>query len=385
MKKLIRITTVPISLKVLLKGQLNFMNNYFETVGVSSPGKLLDEVTEQEGIRTIAVKMTRSISPVRDLISLFQLIRILKKEKPYIVHTHTPKAGLLGMLAARFTKVPVRLHTVAGLPLTVAGGFKRKLLVFIEKLTYRYAHKVYPNSVNLMNFILENNLCKANKLKVIAKGSSNGIDTNYFQNSEEISYKTELLKEFYKIPKNYFIFLFVGRIVKDKGINELIEAFSMLNEEHKEICLLLVGEYEHELDPIDAKSKNIIDSNSNIVYCGYQSDVRPVFAASDVFVFPSYREGFPNVVLQAGAMEVPSIVSDINGCNEIIQNRINGLIVPVKSVDDLYYSMKDLYLNRNKLVEMKKNCRSIIVEKFNNSFIWLELLKEYQIFENKYL
>src|SRR5690606_7989041 len=179
--KLIRITTVPQSLRGLLKGQLNYMStNGFEVIGVSSPGEALHDVERNEGVKTVGIEMTRSITPIQDLKALVQLIKLFRKEKPQIVHTHTPKAGLLGMLAAKITGVPHRLHTVAGMPLTVATGAKRQLLNQVEKLTYACATKVYPNSYGLEKFILEENFTSPQKLKVIGKGSSNGIDTTHF-------------------------------------------------------------------------------------------------------------------------------------------------------------------------------------------------------------
>ena len=181
MTKLFRITTVPISLKTLLKGQYRFMSdNGFEVVGVSSFGKELGEVSEDEGIRTVAIEMSRQITPLQDLKSLWKMWNFLRKEKPEIVHTHTPKAGTIGMLAAKLAGVPHRLHTVAGLPLMEAKGNKRKILNFVEKITYACATKVYPNSKGLYHIILENNFTTKNKLKVIANGSSNGINTEYF-------------------------------------------------------------------------------------------------------------------------------------------------------------------------------------------------------------
>lgn len=375
-EKLIRITTVPTSLKVLLKGQLKYMSNFFEVIGISSPGKSLDDVAEFEEIRTIPIKMTRKITPLKDFFALLKLINIFLKIKPDIVHTHTPKAGLLGMLASYITGIPIRLHTVAGLPLTETKGIKKRLLVFIEKLTYSCATNVYPNSHKLKKYILDNKFCSENKLKIIGNGSSNGIDINYFKLNESTKNKALEIRNTFKIPKNAFVFLFVGRIVKDKGINELIEAFIGLKSEN--IYLLLVGNYENNLDPVNQKSINEIKNNKKIIFAGYQKDVRPFFAASDVFVFPSYREGFPNVVLQSGAMEVPAVVSNINGCNEIIKHNYNGLIVEVKDILSLQNAMNELFRDPKKLLELKKNCRVNVMENYDRNYFWKQLLNEYK-------
>jgi glycosyltransferase involved in cell wall biosynthesis len=318
--KLIRITTVPQSLKGLLQGQLRYMSSHFELVGISSHGEMLNEVKIQEGVRVIPVTMSRQITPFKDLGAVWHLYKIFKAEKPLIVHTHTPKAGTLGMFAAKLAGVPIRLHTVAGMPLMEAIGKRRKLLDVVERLTYSCATKVYPNSKGLYNFILENRYTNSVKLKVLAQGSSNGIDTAHF-NTHHISEKLKHdLKLELQIEPQDFVFVFVGRLVKDKGITELINAFKTLNRGKPNTKLLMVGSYETDLDPLLPETIREIENNKSIMAVGYQKDVRPYLAISDVLTFPSYREGFPNVVMQAGAMGLPCIVTDINGCNEIIEH-----------------------------------------------------------------
>src|SRR5690606_32425078 len=179
-KKLIRITTVPLSLDKLIEGQLNFMSQFYEVTAISSNYEELKKIKEKEDVEIFPIEMTRQITPFQDLKSVYQLYKFLKKEKPLIVHTHTPKAGIVGMLAAKLAKVPIRLHTVAGLPLMEAKGVKRKILNFVEKLTYSCATKVYPNSQGLYDFILKKKFCVNSKLKVLGNGSSNGINTEYF-------------------------------------------------------------------------------------------------------------------------------------------------------------------------------------------------------------
>ena len=329
MQKLIRVTTVPLSLEKLLEGQLSFMQQHYEVIAVSAEPQRLRRFGEKNGIRTFPVEMTREITPVMDLKALLRLYRFLRKEKPLIVHTHTPKAGIIGMLAAKMARVPVRLHTVAGLPLMETTGIKRKLLAGVEKFTYSCATRVYPNSFGLKEIILKEQFAVDSKIQVLGKGSSNGIDTEYF-NPE--NFPEEVLQESKKeigIPGNDFVFLFVGRLVADKGLNELVEAFDQVYKTRQDISLLLVGPYEQELDPIKESNLKLIENHPKIFSTGYQEDVRHFYALSDALVFPSYREGFPNVVMQAGAMGLPSIVSDINGCNEIIEEEQNGLIVPV--------------------------------------------------------
>ena len=382
MKKLIRITTVPLSLKVLLKGQLRFMaSNGFDVKGVSSEGEELREVHENEGIAVEAITMSRKITPFQDLKSLWQMWNFLRKEKPQIVHTHTPKAGIIGMLAARLAGVPHRLHTVAGLPLMEATGTKRKILNFVEKLTYSSATRVYPNSKGLYDFILQNNFTQSNKLKIIANGSSNGIDTTFFSPDQVTELERVTLREKLNIQPDDFVFVFVGRIVSDKGINELIKAFSELQTvENKPtgIKLLLVGGLENDLDPLNPETLAEINQNKDIISVGFQQDVRSFFVIADALVFPSYREGFPNVVMQAGAMGLPSIVSDINGCNEIIVEGENGLIIPPKNVEKLKEKMLTLAKDKNLYTKLKGNSRRMIENRYEQSVVWNALLEEYE-------
>lgn len=379
-KKIIRITTVPNSLKGLLKGQLQFMSKYYEMLGISSSenGKL-QQVGLLENYRTIPVNMSRKITPIKDLIGVWQLYKIFKKEQPFIVHTHTPKAGTLGMLAAKLAGVPHRLHTIAGLPLVEATGLKRRLLNTVEKTTYACATKIYPNSYGLKDIILQHRFTNEAKLKVIGNGSSNGIDTQYF--SPDLFTKPDKItfRKTWNIAPDDFVFVFVGRLVSDKGINELIEGFTQLYEKRTQIKLLLVGVYESELDPLSPSTTQHIENHQGIIYTGWQNDVRPFFAISNALVFPSYREGFPNVVMQAGAMELPAIVSDINGCNEIISHQNNGVIVPVKDAKALFEAMNTL-LNKTPeaLKLMGQASRKHIVSNYDQQFVWNAILEEYQ-------
>jgi len=383
--KLIRITTVPISLNILLKGQLAFMRDHFEVLAVSSgPQEELDEVSRREGVPNRKVEMTRAITPVQDLKAVWQLYQLFKKEQPQIVHTHTPKAGIVGLLAARLAGVPHRLHTVAGLPLLEATGAKRKLLDFVEKITYRCATKIYPNSQGLYDIIIEKEYTKTSKLKVIANGSSNGIDTTHFSPKQVSEAEKTALREKLGISSRDFVFVFVGRLVGDKGINELIDAFVGLNSlllgkgAVGEAKLLLVGPLETDLDALQPETLLEIESNPNIVSVGYQKDVRPYFAISNTLVFPSYREGFPNVVMQAGAMNIPAIVSNINGCNEIIKEGKNGTIIPVKDSGAILEKMSQFLMDKPYYNSLKKKSREMICDRYEHNVVCQAILKEYR-------
>lgn len=378
-KKIIRITTVSRSLNKLLGSQIDYIKDYYQIILISQNDENgLVKLGKEKNLPIYKVNLTRKITPLKDLQALIKLIRILKKEKPEIVHTHTPKAGLIGMLAAKLSGVKNRLHTVAGMPLLESSGLKYKLLTFLERLTYACSTQVYFNSKGLMDIVLEKKISKAkSKFKVIGNGSTNGVDTKYFSKEHYSEDELNRLRLEHNIKEKDTVFLFVGRIVKDKGVNELVNAFKKLSNKFDNVKLVMLGRFENDLNPVDYETSQEIESNPNILFLGYKIDVRPYFGFSDVFVFPSYREGFPNVVMQAGSMGLPSIVSNINGNNEIIENDINGKIIPVKNKDVLYQAMLTWHQNPKYVAEMKTNARKIIKERYDQKFVVKQVLKEY--------
>lgn len=374
--KLIRITTVPISLEKLLEGQLGFMQQYFDVTAVSSELEALKTYAINEGVAHFFLDMTRKITPFKDLVAVWRLYKFLKKERPTIVHTHTPKAGIVGMLAARLANVPIRLHTVAGLPLMETTGLKFRILKAVEQLTYGCATMVYPNATGLANYMMHHQLTKPSKIAVLGNGSSNGIDTAYFDPALiSNAHKMDLKKE-YGISESHFVYIFVGRMVGDKGINELVSAFDTFSKEQTAIKLLLVGPLEADLDPLDASTMQLIAQNNNIKVVGYQQDVRPFLAIANVLVFPSYREGFPNVVMQAGAMGLPIIASSINGCDEIVLPHVNGILIPVKNVQATLQAMKAIK-DPETLNTYQAHARPSIVSRYQRSTIWQLLVQAY--------
>jgi len=385
MNKLIRITTVPLSLEKLLEGQLRFMQRYFEVIAVSSDGEHLEKVGVKEGVRTSILRLTRQITPLKDLIAVIQFFRFLRKEKPLIVHSHTPKAGIIGMLAAKLAGVPVRLHTVAGLPLMETKGIKRQVLNGVEKLTYACATRVYPNSKGLYDFIVEQRFADPAKLKVLANGSSNGIDTTYFDPKIFTEEHRKQYKQLYQLPVDSFTFVFVGRLVKDKGLNELVNVFVRIQRAYPHARLLLVGGYERDLDPVLPEMEKMIEEHTAIIQVGFQQDVRPFLAIAQTLVFPSYREGFPNVVMQAGAMGLPAIVTDINGCNEIVIEGENGTIIPPKNEPALYTAMENMMVNPSYRDGLAEHARRMIVDRYEQRLVWETLLSEYKHWEQQYV
>lgn len=380
--KIIRTSTIAMSLNLLLKGQLSFLSKHYDVIAVSGYDDDLELVKNREKVAVKDIKMERQIAPFQDLISLYKLYKFFKKEKPVIVHSITPKAGLLTMMAAKYAGVPLRIHTFTGLIFPSKKGFFQKLLIAMDKVLCWHATHIFPEG-NGVKQDLEKYKITSKPLKIIANGNVNGIDVDYF-NVENVNIEEkQKLKNELNILSEDFVFIFVGRLVGDKGINELIEAFTKLNVSSsgvENVKLLLVGPFENELDPLKPETISEINNNPNIISVGYQTDVRKYYAISNVLVFPSYREGFPNVVLQAGAMQLPSIVTNINGSNEIIKHNKNGLIIPVQNSDAIFAAMLTI-MNQVDINDMKKQARIMIENRYKQELVWEALLKEYKELE----
>lgn len=332
--KIIRTSTVPMSLNTFCRGFLKdlHVNEVYEVIAVSSPDPELAELEHREGVKTYGVRMERHISPIKDLKSLWQLIKVFRKEKPDMVHSITPKAGLLSMMAAWVFRVPVRLHTFTGLVFPTATGLKQKILIFTDRLTCACATHISPEGEGVKSDLIRFKITKK-PLKVLGHGNVRGIDLQHYDpNLPDVAAKAAKQRN-----NELFTFIFIGRLVRDKGINELVKAFRRISKDFPKSRLLLVGGEERELDPLAPETTTEIESNPAIQAVGPKKDVRPWLAASDALVFPSYREGFPNVVIEAGAMGLPSIVTDINGSREIIIDGENGVILrdPASPLDPL--------------------------------------------------
>jgi glycosyltransferase involved in cell wall biosynthesis len=377
-KKLIRITTVPMALRYLLPGQPQFMQqNGFDVLMISADGPELADVIKNEGCRHIIVPMTRKITPLQDVKCLWQLIKIFKKEKPDIVHTHTPKAGLLGMLAAKFCGIKVRIHTVAGMPLMVEKGFKLKLLTFIEKLTYWAANYVWPNSQSLYNYITAHKFTKPSKLHIICKGSTNGINLARFNKNVLTGEGNAAVKQQINYNAQNTYLLCIGRLVADKGIIELVHVFTKLQLQHTQLRLVLVGDFEQELDPLPADVLQQIKNNAAIIHITWTQQVEYFMHVADYFVFPSHREGFPNVLLQAGAMQCPIICSRIPGNVDIVSHEQTGLIFNTGNEDQMQQQIEYAITHTEKMKIMAVALHTIVNQNYQRENIWQNMLATY--------
>lgn len=325
------------SLETFCKGLLKELSEKYEVVAVSSPDDTLDLVGRREGVKTVGVPMERHIAPLSDLKSLWKMVGVMRRERPWLVHSMTPKAGLMSMIAGWLTGVPVRVHTYTGLVFPTATGITQKILILTDRILCRCATHIIPEGQGVKRD-LERYRITRKPMRVLANGNVRGIDLSHYDRTPEVMAEARKIADPDKTT-----YVFVGRIVGDKGVNELVEAFTRLNAGHPDTRLILVGRQEAELDPVSPTTLKRIKSNASVLAVGEQEDVRPWLAASDIGVLSSYREGFPNSVIESGAMGLPSIVTDINGANEIIIPGENGLIVPPRDADALYRAMKLLY------------------------------------------
>ncbi len=373
MKKFFITTTIPRSLN-FFKGNLKYLNEWFEVCAISSQFEELKEIGNREGVRTYCIPMVRSISLIKDIICLFKFILLFVRERPYVVHGNTPKASMLSMIAAWITRVPVRIYMCHGLRYQGTQGVFRKLLKSMEKLTCACSTEVICVSNGVRNTFFEDGICNLNKSVVLGYGSATGLDLKYFDPNQIDEY---LMRNELGIPKEDFIFIFVGRIVEDKGINELVAAFDRLSFENEHVHLVLVGNEELKLNPISLESRNTIEMNKRIYAIGRRNDIRPYLVGSDAFVFPSYREGFGMVLIEANAMGIPAISSNIIGCNEIIIKGENGDVVPSKNANILYEKMKEWVSNPLKLKSMGCQARLLVEQRYDRNVVWKNALNEY--------
>lgn len=363
-RKIVIVTTVPETISTILRGQPRYLNKYFSVSIITSPGLAVEKIKLNESIDPVIVKINRNITPLKDLVSILRLIYWLKIIKPDVVHSFTPKAGLVTMVASYICGIKYRIHTFTGLIFPTSKGLKKILLLNIDRLICFLSTNIIPEGLGVKNDLIDYKITQKN-LKIIGNGNIAGIDTNYFNPSLfESSKEISIIKKKTSLNEGDFIFCFIGRLNKDKGLDELIMSFINLPTKSK---LLIVGELDESLPP-EKNTLHLIEIHDRIMHVGFKDDIRPWLFVSDVLVLPSYREGFPNVLLQAGSMKKPVIATNINGCNEIVINSINGWLVPPRDSISLCAAMKcAINIEKSKLVEMGTVSRKIIKSKFEKS------------------
>lgn len=375
MKKILLVTTVPETISTILRGQPSFLKGEFSVSIATSPGVDVEEISQYEGVPVHLLPMCRGISPLRDAYSLIIMVLLLLRLRPDAVHSYTPKAGLIAMLASRLCFVPVRIHTFTGLIFPTQMGLKQKLLIIIDRLICACASRVVPEGEGVKKDLVNFSITKK-PLELIGHGNIAGVDSECFSRlAQGVQEEAELLRESLSLPEDVFLFAFIGRLNKDKGISELAYAFSkMPNDSH----LLIVGGLDHTA-PVSPEIAHLLNTNTRVHLLGFIRDIRPALYLSNVLVLPSYREGFPNVLLQAGAMQLPVIATDISGCNEVVTPPVNGWLVPPRDVLALQQAMQEaLKTSWEMLNEMGNFSRKRIKSRFEQREHWLRMIDFYK-------
>ena len=368
------ITTIPGSLS-FFNGQYQLLQQDFDITAISSQRQQLEQFGEQQGIKVHYIHMEREISLLKDILGLCRFIIFFIKERPSVIHGNTPKGSLLSMLASWIVRVPVRIYMCHGLRYQGCTGFKRRLLMQMERISCKCATHVICVSKGVSEVLIEDKITNKRPI-LIWNGSVRGIDTNKFDPKKDFD-KVGLKKKL-GINAGDFVLTFVGRIVKDKGINELVEAFVVLSSLHPNMKLLLIGRMEMTGNPISEQTKETIQCNPAIIATGPQSDIPSFLSITDLFVFPSYREGFGLSLMEAGAMGVPSIATNIIGCSEVIEEGKTGLLIPAHSSSAIVEAVERLYNDKELYDTLRLNSRDSIVNRYEQKALW-NMYRDYYV------
>jgi glycosyltransferase involved in cell wall biosynthesis len=333
--RLLHVTTVPVTLCFVAGHVAHAKRKGFEVHALSSPGEALDEFARDMQIEAHAVVMPRRITPLADLAALWQIVRVIRHVRPTIVDAHTPKGGLLGMIAATLCRVPVRIYHQHGLPLMTATGLKRRILRWSERAACRLSHQVICISTLLREALIAEGLCPPGKITVLGHGSIDGVEADgKFDPARVSTQQAERVRARHQIPPSAPVIGFVGRVVRDKGLIELAQAWRVLVEEYPSLHLLVAGPFEPQ-DPIPPDVEATLRSDPRIHLAGLVHDMPSIYRALDLVVLPTYREGFNTVLLEAAAMGLPVVATRIPGCADAVRDGETGLLVPVRDADEL--------------------------------------------------
>jgi len=375
--RLVHVTTVAATLG-LFRGQVGFMRERGFTLHfVSSPGEELQQFGRAEEVPVYGVEMSRRMTPFADLAGVVRLWRRLRQIDPVVVHAHTPKAALLGMLSSWLARVPVRVYHLRGLPLVTAGGWQRWLLSRTERISCALAHQVLCVSNSLRQIALDEGLCPPAKIKVLAHGSSNGVDSERRFDPSRFGpeFRSTQRREL-GIPSEGLVIGFVGRLVRDKGVVELCEAWQVLRTEFPELHLLVIGPVE-ERDPVPQWVLGAFRSDPKVHMIAWADEVARLYSVMDVVALPTYREGFPNVPLEAAAMCLPVVVSAVTGCLDAVVDGVTGTMVPVRDGAALTAALRS-YLTDPALRSGHGSAgRERVLRLFRQEILWGALHTEY--------
>lgn len=376
--RLVHITTVPTTL-TFLRGQVSYIQQRGYAIhAVSSPGIDLMAFGRDEGVTVHAITLLRRISPLQDLHAVTRMVALLRRIAPTIVHAHTPKGGLVGMVAAAIARVPVRIYHIHGLPFVTAAGMRRRLLIASERTACALAHKVMCVSHSVAELAVREGICPADKLSVLCRGSSNGVDAaRRFAPTGLAPDTRKATRARLRIPADAKVIGFIGRLVRDKGVEELEAAWQSLRAEYPDLHLVLVGPLEPQ-DPVPRQVRARLEADPRVHLAGMDWETPPYYAAMDIVAMPTYREGFPNVPLEAAAMELPVVATRVPGCVDAVEDGITGTLVPARDADALAAAIRR-YLEDPELRRRHGMAgRLRVLRDFRQELIWEAMHQEYR-------
>jgi glycosyltransferase involved in cell wall biosynthesis len=371
--RLLHVLTVPITLR-FLRGQVEFVSNEgFDVHVACAPGPQLDEFAATRPVTTHAIELSRRVDPRGDLASLTAMARLIREVRPDIVHAHTPKGGLIGMMAAAACRVPKRIYHLRGLPLLTATGPMRRVLWTTESISFASAHRVLSVSHSLADAVRDAHIVGASKARVLCGGSGNGIDTRRFDPKNAPTRAAS--RAAFALDPDHLVVACVGRLVRDKGIPELLRAWAGIRT-RGDATLFVVGPLE-ERDALRPEEVEQLQSDPTIRHLPFTEDMPAVYAASDLVVLPSHREGFPNVPLEAAAMCLPVVTTDAVGCRDAVVEGETGQIVRVGDAVGLERAIVGYLASESLRREHGEAGRRRAVRDFDPEQIWRALVAEY--------
>lgn len=373
--RLVHLSTVPGTLLLFLRGQLGYLRERgVEVFAISSPGPELSAIAA-EGVHCLGVPMARSITPLRDARALFELTRILRRLRPDVVDAHTPKAGLLGMLAARVAGVPVRVYHLHGLRYVTTSGVRRRILRLTERIAASLATRVLSVSHSNAKLAVDEGLVPEAKMRVLLGGSINGVDAARFCPSPTLEARAAE-RAALGISRASRVLGYVGRLASEKGVEELASAWRVLREEMPDLLLLLVGGADPH-DPIPPGVDAELRADPRVIVAGFDADPARFYRAMDVLALPTYREGFPVVPLEAAATALPVVATNVAGCTDAVVDGVTGTLVPPRDARALTNALR-VYLQDPALRRCHGGAgRDRVVREFGQAPLWKAIHEEY--------
>jgi len=366
-RKICLISSVPVTLWSFYRGLPGRLKDEGIDIEIcSSPGKELDYFRKQFGINVHQVNILREIAPWRDMWAILKLAGIFRRNRYDLVHAHTPKAGLLGMIAARLASVRCRVYTCHGLPAESESGLKRQLLIWAERVSCASANQVLAVSQSLLNLLRRYRICSEKKLTILANGTACGVDLNRFSLTRELIEAGRAVRRNHSISTDETVIGFIGRLVPDKGIHILVESFVRLCESNPNLRLLIIGDFEPHRGRLLDKTTEALSNHPRIVRIGFTHQIEPYYAAMDMLVLPTRREGFPYTLLEAAAMGLPVVATEVTGCVDAVLEGGTGLLVPPEDVTALTDAMKKLVASPQLRRQMGQEGRKRVEEKFTS-------------------